>query len=1018
MYRRIGSGLLKNTTLVKQVLSPRWQSVAPQAVSRQSSGEALKTGSVYEGFELQRQEYVQDFNMTAYLFRHQGTGSEYLHVDRDDPNNVFSINFRTTPFDSTGLPHILEHNVLCGSEKYPVRDPFFKMLNRSMATFMNAMTGPDYTLYPFSSMNETDYRNLQKIYLDAVFKPNLKYLDFRQEGWRLENAELTDPSSPMTFKGVVYNEMKGAFSENSSVFGQKFFNQMLPDHTYGYVSGGEPLDIPQLTHEDLVNFHAKYYHPSNAKFFSYGNFPLLPTLKYVNDNYLKDVTGIESNYSAVPAQKRWTEPKKSEINCRFDNMGAPFERQNQIAVGYLMSDIKDSYETFVLYILTELLVKGPNSYFYKRLVEPNFSGGFNGVTGFDSQIRDTMFIIGLQDLAPEDFSRFESIVTSTIDEAIEQGFKQEHVDSVLHNVELSLRHQTPKFGLGLLFNVTPLWNHNGDVIATFHVNRVIAQLKENMQKDAKYLQNRVKHYFKENSHRLTMTMKPDLEFEQKFNAAEQQVLEKKIAALNDQDKQKVYEDAKQLAENQRSEENLNVLPCLTLNDVKTSKDEKINLERIDLNRGVRGNIVTADTNGVTYFKALANAGHLSRDEQLLLPLLTEVFDQFGTDRYNYAEFDNAVKSKTNGLSFRLHCSESIADARKYELGLEFGAFCLDKNLPAMFELFAELFKTFKMDDVSRFEMLLENYMSNLTVGVANSGHLYAMQSASGLVTESGLLKETLSGIGHIDFMKRLVKEKSSAEILGQLKALAGRLFSDNPQMRCGLNVGDAFKVEAVKELEQFLGNISATGTQDQWHGSKVLPASCRHNLMTIPVNYCSKSFVAVPYLHEDFAPLRVLAKVLSAKYLLPVVREQNGAYGAGAKLNVDGNFTFFSYRDPHSRKTLDTFDSTCGWAREYLAKCDDQGLFEAKLGVLQQLDAPVAPGVLGDEDFKLGLAEEQFQQHRSRILDTTVERLQEVTEKYFAKERTDGVAKVVIGPENKDLPAGSEKWTVSSSNEQ
>lgn len=1003
---------MKKSTLVKQVLSARWKSAAA------ASGKPLfAPGSVYEGFECRRQEYVSDFNMTAYLFRHQGTGSEYLHVDRDDPNNVFSINFRTTPFDSTGLPHILEHNVLCGSERYPVRDPFFKMLNRSMATFMNAMTGPDYTLYPFSSMNETDYRNLQKIYLDAVFKPNLKYLDFRQEGWRLENAELNDPASPLTFKGVVYNEMKGAFSENSSVFGQKFFNQILPDHTYGYVSGGEPLDIPQLTHEDLVNFHAKYYHPSNAKFFSYGNFPLLPTLKYVNETYLKDVKGIESAYSAVPAQKRWSAPKKSEITCRFDNMGAPFEKQNQIAVGYLMNDITDSYETFVLYILTELLVKGPNAYFYKRLVEPNFSGGFNGITGFDSQIKDTMFVVGLQDLATGDFDRFESIVDSTIDEAIEHGFKQEHVDSVLHNVELLLRHQTPKFGLGLLFNVTSLWNHNGDIIATFHVNRALEQLRENLQKDPKYLQNRVRHYFKENSHRLTMTMRPDLESEQKFNAAEQEVLKKKVAALSADELKKIQEDAQLLAQNQRANDDLQVLPCLTLDDVKQSKEEKINLERIVLGKGaVKGNIVSANTNGVTYFKAVANAGHLSREDQLLLPLLTEVLDQFGTDRYSYAEFDNVIKSKTHGLSFRLHCSESIADASKYELAVEFGSFCLDKNTPAMFELFAELFGSLKLDDIQRFEMLLEGYMSNLTVGVANAGHLYAMQSAGGLITEAGQLKETLTGIGHIDFMKRLVKENSSAEILGRLKTVAGRLFG-RPQLRVGLNVGESFRNEAVGEMERFLGNISATATESQWQDSKVLSASCRHNLMTIPVNYCSKSFVAVPYLHEDFAPLRVLAKVLSAKYLLPVVREQNGAYGAGAKLNVDGNFTFFSYRDPHSRKTLDTFDGTCGWAREYLGKCDDQGLFEAKLGVLQQLDSPVAPGVRGDEDFKLGLTEEQFQQHRSRILDTTVGQLKEVTEKYFDKERSDGVAKVVIGPENKDLPAGGEKWAVSS-NEQ
>lgn len=267
--------------------------INPAILNSTRALDRYRPGERYNGFVCTRTEYIADFNMTAFLFRHEGTGLEYLHIDRNDSNNVFSVNFRTTPFDSTGLPHILEHSVLCGSERFPVRDPFFKMLNRSLATFMNAMTGPDYTLYPFSSTNEIDYRNLQSIYLDAVFRPNLKYLDFLQEGWRLEHSNLSDKSSELVFKGVVYNEMKGAFSENSAVFGQKFFNKILPDHTYGYVSGGDPLDIPSLTHEDLVNFHKKYYHPSNARIFSYGNFNLDKTMGYVHEQYLSQFDRID-----------------------------------------------------------------------------------------------------------------------------------------------------------------------------------------------------------------------------------------------------------------------------------------------------------------------------------------------------------------------------------------------------------------------------------------------------------------------------------------------------------------------------------------------------------------------------------------------------------------------------------------------------------------------------------------------------------------------------------------------------
>uniref|UniRef100_A0A2A4IU37 Peptidase M16 N-terminal domain-containing protein n=1 Tax=Heliothis virescens TaxID=7102 RepID=A0A2A4IU37_HELVI len=277
--------------------------------------------------------------MTAYYLVHEKTKTEYLHLERDDSNNVFSVGFRTTPLDSMGTPHILEHTVLCGSEKYPVRDPFFKMLNRSLATFMNALTGPDYTFYPFSSQNEVDYRNLQKVYLDAVFKPNLSRLDFLQEGWRLEHSTVEDRLSDLTFKGVVYNEMKGAFSETSSLFGQKFINTILPRGTYGYVSGGDPLCIPELTHEHLRNFHATYYHPSNARIYSYGNFPLQANLKFVNEAYLSQYSYLDPEHTVVLRQPRWEEPQASEITCRVDQYGVPVERQNQIAIGYLSTKV-------------------------------------------------------------------------------------------------------------------------------------------------------------------------------------------------------------------------------------------------------------------------------------------------------------------------------------------------------------------------------------------------------------------------------------------------------------------------------------------------------------------------------------------------------------------------------------------------------------------------------------------------------------------------------------------------------
>uniref|UniRef100_A0A7G3AJ21 Presequence protease, mitochondrial n=1 Tax=Lutzomyia longipalpis TaxID=7200 RepID=A0A7G3AJ21_LUTLO len=984
--------------------------IKPQVIFNRTEKQAKFTeGSDYHGFICTRTEFVPDFNMTAYMFRHETTGTEYLHIDRADSNNIFSINFRTTPFNSSGLPHILEHTVLCGSEKFPVRDPFFKMLTRSLATFMNAMTGPDYTIYPFSSMNETDFRHLQKIYLDAVFRPNLKYLDFKQEGWRLEHSELGNRESDFVLKGVVYNEMKGAFSENASVFGQRFLNEILPGHTYRYVSGGDPLHIPQLTHEDLVNFHRKYYHPSNARFFSYGNFSADKSMAYINEQYLAHGKKIDSTYSQVPRQERWTEPREAHITCRYDSLGGPFERQNQIAIGYLMSDITNSYETLLLYVLSELLVRGPNSYFYRSLIEPNISGGFNALTGFDSQLRDTMFVVGLQDLDAGDFQRVREIFDRTIDEAIEKGFEAKHVESVLHNIELLLRHQTPKFGLGLLFNISPLWNHNGDVISYLQVSTTMKQLRENL-KDPQYLQRSVEHFFRNNKHRLTMTMSPDREFEMKFSQQEGEVLKEKVAQLTPEDKVKIFAEGLELEKCQKRVEDANILPCLTISDIPKTI-ERTRVEKMIIT-GTPTHLITADTNGVTYFRGIFSAAHLSDQERLLLPLLLDVIDQFGTTHQSYRDFDQRIKSKTNGLSFRLHCSENPLDLGSFELGVEFGTFCLDQNSHDMFNIFQDLFHNFQFTDVKRFRMLLENYMSNLVVGIPTSGHLYAMQGASGLVSQAANLRENLSGIGHIDYMKQLMATQKPEEILAKIAKVARKLLRDN-EMRCSVNFSESHRGQLLDQYVTFIENLPLKEAKSPGLTSDTIASANRHIAMNIPVNYCAKSLATVPYVHPDFAPLRILAKWISSKYLLPVVREQNGAYGAGAKLGIDGNFCFFSYRDPNCRKTLDTFDGTYEWIRANEKSLDEQQLFEAKLGVIQQLDAPTAAGEKGAEDFKYGITHEIFEEHRSHILTVTKDEVMSMCEKYFAADPNRGVGRCVLGPGEESLQKDGETWSVS-----
>lgn len=738
---------------------------------------SFKIGLNIHGFEVKDVQPIKEFNITAVKLLHAKTKAEYLHLYRNDSNNVFSINFRTTPKDNTGLPHILEHIVLCGSQLYPVRDPFFKMLNRSLATFMNAMTGADYTMYPFSTQNFQDFSNLQRIYLDAVFKPNLRYLDFLQEGWRLENTNPQDIKSDLIIKGIVYNEMKGAFSENERILEQKVLNSILPDHTYGVISGGDPLKIPDLTWEDLKNFHKQCYHPSNSRFYSYGNFPLSTTLKYINDTYLSQWEYQDQNHTVVPPQKRWTEPKQEHITGRYDNLGETFEKQNILTVSLAMSDITNIYDTFVLSFLTELLIRGPNSPFYKTMIEPNFSGGFIPSTGFDTQTRDCLLTIGLQGLKQEDFMKVIDIYDKTIDEVLKMGFDRKHIESVLHRYEIGIKHETSNFGLHLLFGIISTWNHNGDVINALRINTLLDKLQNDIKSDKFFLQKAVERFFKNNKHRLVLTLSPDKEYETKQLNAEAQLIKSKVSGLTQENKQGIYNTALELLKEQNSPQKTSILPTLTMDDISNGIDH-VNREKTKFGP-VPTQINKVNTNGITYFRGIINTSQLTPEQHMLLPLFCSIITKMGTRKMNYREFDNLVMTKTAGLDINVHFAESLYQLHVYEPGILVSSYCLDKNVESMWELWKDIFNLNELKDVKRFETLVQLYMANLTHGVADSGHAYAMQSAAGLVSGAAYQKDLLTGLQHISYMKTLVKTKRYESILAELSNIAKQLFDKN-----------------------------------------------------------------------------------------------------------------------------------------------------------------------------------------------------------------------------------------------
>lgn len=996
------------STLFRNTLVASWRASRKNHVRCNVGIEDLQIGSVCEGFKVKTIEQVDDLALTAVRLKHEKTGADYLHIARQDSNNVFCVGFRTTPLDSTGVPHILEHTVLCGSSKYPCRDPFFKMINRSLATFMNAMTGSDYTIYPFSSQNPKDFNNLMSVYMDAVFHPRLRELDFLQEGWRLEHADPLDRQSPLELKGVVFNEMKGAFSDSGQVLGQHLMNKLLPGHTYSHVSGGDPLKIPDLTWQQLKEFHAKHYHPSNARFYTYGNLPLRNHLQQINTDYLSNFDAIPPS-EMVPSENRWSAPRRSDISCRPDPLAPDPEKQVSAVVSYLLSDINDQYETFVLEIICQLLTNGPNSAFYKSLLEPNIGIGYSPVTGFDAHTKDTTFTIGLQGIHEKDVDDVLARIDSTLKQAAQEGFPADRIEAVLHNIELSMKHQSSSFGLSLIMSLTPLWNHGSDPIQALYINYKVDRLRHNLSENPKYLQEKITQYLVNNQHRLVTVMSPDDQYQEKLREQESALLRSKVDVLQDTDKETIFDKSQQLLQLQSQPEDVQCLPTLYLTDLVDQGQESDPLEHLQLQQ-VDVQVAVQPTNGVTYFKSVLDTSHLSEDLHSYLPLFCLVATKMGAGSLDYRQLDQAIDLKTGGLDVSVHVNDVHDSSGDFERGILLSSHCLDANLPEMLDLWQSIVTRLVLDDEQRLETLLRNLFADLANSVTHMGHHYAMNHAASCLTRTAQLREHVSGLSYIERIKRCTDE-NPATILAQLKTI-GRLLLNKDRMRCALNVSPASKDAAQDHLDRFLQSIPGTGSAGSTYvnpGSFEAATCQTHYVLPVPVYFTSKVVPGACFESRDYAALRVLAAVMTAKFLHAEVREKGGAYGGGASAS-QGLFTFYSYRDPKCLHTIDTFDRAVRWAMD--CPLTGESIKEAKLRVFQKIDSPVPPSGKGLRLFLSRITDQQWQNHRQQLIDVTRDDLMRVCNKYLADCNVYGAT--VIGPVDEAVAADG-SWTVKSS---
>ncbi|KAI7908289.1 peptidase M16C associated-domain-containing protein [Cokeromyces recurvatus] len=962
----------------------------------------LTPGQKLQGYEVQQVRKVPELELTAITLQHEITGARHLHIDREDSNNVFAVGFHTPVQNDTGVPHILEHTTLCGSQKYPVRDPFFKMLNRSLATFMNAFTASDYTIYPFATTNPADYNNLRDVYMDAVFHPKLNRLDFKQEGWRLEHEIPTDTSTPIQFKGVVYNEMKGQSSDINYLYYIRMQQAMFAGTTYEYCSGGDPKFITDLTHEQLLDFHKRHYHPSNARFYTYGNFPLEEHLEAIS----KQLEGFTKSQVTIPNVNKittsWNEPKSIETTCPLDPMSPP-DRQTKLSISYLTNDVTDTFETFSMRLLSYLLLDGHASPFYKALIETNLGSEFSSNTGYDNSTRTSSLSIGLQGVKDDDVEKVKITIKNVLEKVRQEGFDSKRIEAAIHQMELAQKHKTADFGLTIMHGISSGWFNEVDPVDLLEINKHIERLKSELSK-GNYFEHLIDKYLLNNKHTLSFVMRPDEKYSATVLSEEKSRLAKKVESLTDKEKAEIAQDGKDLLASQDRKEDLSCLPTLQLSDIAHKAKHTI-LEHTGLcNTPVQWR--TTSTNGITYFRAISTLPSLSDDLKLYLPLFCDALLSLGTRQQSMADIDEEIRLYTGGLRASTTLTTNHSDIDHIEEGIALVGNCLDRNIDKMYSILAKLIHETNFDDVEKLKTLINGNASSMVNSIADSGHVFARTFAGSSLTPGMHNAEIMSGMTQVKFMSRLAAQEDISDVVTKLKQIASAVLTQS-SLRVAITSGEDAIESNTKSLISFLQSLPVENNKINNKSTMslntgVFTPQYKRTFFPLPfqVNFSAQVFRGVPYTHPDGASLQMLSSLMTNHYLHREIREKNGAYGGGASYaGLNGLFSFYSYRDPRTLETLDTFKKSIDWVQQ--RSFTDQEMTESKLSIFQGIDAPQSVSEEGMLQFVHGISDEMRQWRREALLKVTQDDIKRVAFEYLDKHvKQNGYSTALLGESN------------------
>lgn len=1012
----------RKSYLLKSINTRRTYASVTDVTSYPAPGEQV------HGFTLRDIKHVPELHLTALQLEHDKTGAEYLHVARNDKNNVFAISFKTNPTDRTGLPHILEHVTLCGSEKFPVRDPFFKMMPRSLANFMNAFTSSDHTSYPFATTNAQDFKNLTDVYLDATLHPLLKRSDFLQEGWRLGPENPKDPATPdnTIFKGVVYNEMKGQMSDSGYLYYTRFREHMFPSLEN---SGGDPEKMTNLTHEQLVAFSRKHYHPTNAKIFTYGNLPLADHLQQVDQalSHFSRGTKVTELKGPIDLSKG---PLFYEVEGPVDSM-QPADRQVKSSVTWIGCQSTDLVENLALSFAVALLMNGYGSPLYQGLIESGLGTNFSPNTGYDPSSETAIISLGLDGMKADDAKDLKATIQQILREKGHEAFQPHKVEGYMHQLELSLKHKTSKFGMGLLQKTVPGWLNGTSPIEALAWNEILDEFKARLAK-GNLLESMMEKYLL-NDQCMQFTMTPSQSYNEALQAQEQQrkatILENhtKKAGTSEAAFEQLGKQELDLLQEQESQKdkNLETLPTLRVSDIpKTRKRKSRRWDTVEQSRTLWRE---ADTNGITYFQARNVLAGLPDELRLLMPLFTESLMRLGTKTKSVGDLEAEILLKTGGISIAPFLTSDVFSATAYSEGLSFDGYALDRNVPAMFDLMKTLLLEIDFDAPAvgpAILELLESKTSGALDAVAQTGHAFAVSSASAALAERSRLRYQLSGLGQIEYNVRLLQSAREnpdelQRITEKLKFMQRIAIANSSALSMRVVCEQTSSAENQELIQHFLQSLPQAGHSAlSSYQAEQVPGSTfsKRTFFNLPfqVSYTGTCLKTIPYGSPDKAPLVLLSQLLTHNFLHPEIREKGGAYGAIASTNSTSDlFTMTSYRDPNPKNSLSTFQKAGQYASE--KAWTDRELEESKLSVFQSIDAPTSVSSDGSKEFTYGITQDMDQQMRETLLGVSRDDIQRVAQKYLVDVKEQDVSTAILG-EPKSWIDDDKSWNVKTLN--